>query len=136
MKDGEIHQLSRPQDVYENPKDKFVASFIGTPGMNFFEGETTNGIFKCQTFEVLAPEGTTAVGIRPEVICTKEGDLQFKAEVLQSELNGAEWFIHAKSAAQKFVCRSKVGFSPEETLDFYADATKLHFFDATGKSLK
>ncbi|MCH2204526.1 MAG: ABC transporter ATP-binding protein [Lentisphaerales bacterium] len=136
MKDGEIHQLSKPHDVYEHPKDKFVASFIGTPAMNFFSGKTEEGIFKSKSFTTQAPAGTVTLGIRPEAISTIEGDLHINAEVQQSELNGAEWFLYARAGEDKFVCRSKKGFSSGETLDFYADATKLHFFDATGNSLK
>ena len=38
MKDGRIHQAASPQEIYESPKDRFVASFFGTPPMNFFTG--------------------------------------------------------------------------------------------------
>src|SRR5258708_20367365 len=38
MSDGEIRQVGSPADVYENPRDRFVPNFVGSPGMNFFEG--------------------------------------------------------------------------------------------------
>ena len=38
MKDGELLQVSDPIHLYENPVNKFVAGFIGSPGMNFMEG--------------------------------------------------------------------------------------------------
>ena len=136
MKDGEIHQVSKPREIYDNPQNKFVASFIGMPAMNFFGGETKGEIFKSACFETSAPEGTVTVGIRPEAISTENSGLKIKAEVFQVELNGAEWSIYAKSVGQKFICRSKMEFSIGETLDFYADAAKLHFFDGTGKSLR
>lgn len=136
MKDGEIHQVSKPREIYENPQDKFVASFIGMPAMNFFEGKMVESIFKTAFFEISAPSGTETIGIRPEAISIQSPGLQINAEVYQVELNGAEWFIYAKSADQKFICRSKLEVSIGDTLDFYADATKLHFFDGTGKSLR
>jgi multiple sugar transport system ATP-binding protein len=39
MRDGVIHQCGAPQAVYDTPRDRFVASFVGTPPMNFFEGK-------------------------------------------------------------------------------------------------
>ena len=38
MSAGEIRQVGSPGDVYENPRDLFVANFVGSPGMNFVEG--------------------------------------------------------------------------------------------------
>jgi len=39
MKDGVIHQVASPLDVYQHPVNRFVASFVGTPPMNFIEGQ-------------------------------------------------------------------------------------------------
>ena len=42
MKDGLIEQVGTPDEVYRKPNNIFVASFIGTPAMNFIEGEVSN----------------------------------------------------------------------------------------------
>ena len=45
MKDGIIHQCAPPLEVYDRPVNRFVASFVGTPPMNFLEGKIVNGAF-------------------------------------------------------------------------------------------
>lgn len=52
MKDGAIQQISSPSDIYMNPCNKFVASFIGSPEMNFIELNVENGIAKVDSLEV------------------------------------------------------------------------------------
>ena len=39
MKDGAVQQIGKPQEVYDNPINLFVAKFLGTPPINVFEGE-------------------------------------------------------------------------------------------------
>lgn len=43
MKDGILHQMGKPQEVYDDPKDLFVAKFLGTPPINVFDGYLKNG---------------------------------------------------------------------------------------------
>ena len=43
MKDGCLHQLGKPQEVYDDPVNLFVAKFLGTPPINVFEGEVRDG---------------------------------------------------------------------------------------------
>ena len=52
MKDGDIQQISSPSDIYMNPCNKFVASFIGSPEMNFIPLNVENGIAKVDSLEV------------------------------------------------------------------------------------
>ena len=42
MKDGVLHQIGKPQEVYDSPCNMFVAKFLGTPPINIFEGEVRN----------------------------------------------------------------------------------------------
>ena len=43
LRNGYIEQVGRPMDIYHNPENKFVAGFIGSPAMNFFEGYVRSG---------------------------------------------------------------------------------------------
>mgnify|MGYP000238812999 CR=1 FL=1 len=78
LNDGEIQQVSSPEAAYNRPKNRFVADFIGSPGMNFvpcrLEGETIRG----GPFSFGLPdaaEGTpTEIGIRPEDISLSDRD--------------------------------------------------------------
>ena len=80
MKDGKIHQVGKPQDVYDDPADLFVAKFLGTPPTNVFYGRVENGqlyIGKEQIMKTYAvPDQKVYVTIRPEgFVLDKQGVL-------------------------------------------------------------
>ena len=70
MKDGVIHQTGKPQEVYDDPVNKFVATFLGTPPINLFAGCVKGGMLYLADQAVLpvpgAADGCVDVGIRPE----------------------------------------------------------------------
>lgn len=70
MKAGVVHQIGKPQEVYDNPKNLFVAKFLGTPPINVFEGEVKEGRLIIGDEAVLTVKGIAdqkvTVGIRPE----------------------------------------------------------------------
>ena len=70
MKDGVIHQVGKPQDVYDDPVDLFVAKFLGTPPINVFKGRVEDGKLYIGS-ECIMPAADVAdqvvsVAIRPE----------------------------------------------------------------------
>lgn len=76
MKDGYVQQLGRPQDVYDDPVNLFVAKFLGTPPINVFEGQVKSGWLWLGEDAVLdvrgVPDQEVYVGIRPEGFILKE----------------------------------------------------------------
>ena len=70
MKDGKVHQIGRPQEVYDDPVDLFVAKFLGTPPINVFDGRIKAGKLYIGDEAVLdvpvKDEREVTVGIRPE----------------------------------------------------------------------
>ncbi len=70
MKDGVLQQLGRPQEVYDNPANLFVAKFLGTPPINVFSGNVSDGKLYIGKDAVLNTSGIpnmeVYVGIRPE----------------------------------------------------------------------
>lgn len=76
MKDGVLHQIGKPQDVYDNPVNLFVAKFLGTPPINLFEGEVKDGQLYIGEDAVLKVEGVSnqpvTVGVRPEGFVLQE----------------------------------------------------------------
>ena len=70
MKDGEIQQIGKPQDVYDDPANLFVAKFLGTPPTNVFEGTVREGKLYIGEDAVLTVEGLedqpVSVSVRPE----------------------------------------------------------------------
>jgi len=74
MRSGELQQVGSPAELYNNPKNLFVAGFIGSPAMNFMPGEVSDGRVKTPLGELPLPDearrsgagGSVIVGIRPE----------------------------------------------------------------------
>ena len=81
MKLGVVQQIGKPQDVYDNPENLFVAKFLGTPPINVFNGRISGGILFIGDSAVMAAPGVedqdVHVGIRPEgFILDPSGPLQ------------------------------------------------------------
>ena len=70
MKDGVIHQIDKPQNVYDDPIDLFVAKFLGTPPINVFDGRVESGKLFVGEEVILdvpsVPNGNVDIAIRPE----------------------------------------------------------------------
>lgn len=115
MKDGSIQQIGSPNEIYEHPTNIFVASFIGTPEMNFFNDatlSTQNGkyivnIFGChyvlsdETQEILTSKrrqaGRIIVGIRPDdfaIVDNHKNAIEVKIDVC--EMMGSVVHLHTK----------------------------------------
>ncbi len=76
MQKGVVQQIGRPQEVYDNPVNLFVAKFLGTPPINVFEGEVRSGVLRIGEDEVLrledTPDRKVWVGVRAEGLLPKE----------------------------------------------------------------
>ncbi len=76
MKDGVVQQIGKPQDVYDDPVNLFVAKFLGTPPINVFEGSVKGGKLTIGPDTVLDVKGVADqdvwVGIRPEGFILKD----------------------------------------------------------------
>jgi multiple sugar transport system ATP-binding protein len=76
MKDGVVQQIGKPQEVYDNPVNLFVAKFLGTPPINVFEGAVKENRLYIGEDAVLdirdVPDGKVTVGIRPEGFLPEE----------------------------------------------------------------
>ncbi|MCR6727779.1 ABC transporter ATP-binding protein [Agrobacterium fabrum] len=113
---GEIEQVGSPLELYANPKNYFVAGFLGAPRMNFFEGKV---ISKEQRIAVVSFAGleelriplvgdasfktgdTVMLGVRPERLRTQDADaslITFDAKVRLVEHLGRETIVHADAS--------------------------------------
>ena len=106
LSDGVLQQIGRPQDVYDDPDNVFVASFIGSPPMNLLKGRAMSGRVSVGDLEfdhVQAPNGDVLVGIRPEGLRPVGRDhpgpgFEFRVEVV--EPLGDEVLVHGSVAAR------------------------------------
>lgn len=76
MKDGVVQQIGKPQEVYDDPVNQFVAQFLGTPPINLFDGSVHDGRLFIGGTPILDAacdyEGPVKVGIRPEGLNPRE----------------------------------------------------------------
>ena len=121
MKDGVVQQIGKPQDVYDNPVNLFVAKFLGTPPINVFEGEVKGGKLYIGEDAVLNLKNTddrkVYVGIRPEgFIPEKNG--AFHCALKGVEVMGRDISIlSTNGASQNPVIRSIVSADNKSDID-------------------
>lgn len=155
MNDGEIQQIADPVTIYERPQNKFVASFIGSPQMNFVYGivdKNKENLFiennfikynieKVELKNILQEKyikKQIVVGIRPEDIqvVEEESSVWDKSDVVSVkiefvEILGSETFIHFSTDNTNLVCKVNGVFRGEEgqIIDVKFNFAKAHFFD-------
>ena len=139
MKDGIVNQIGKPQNVYDEPCNLFVAKFLGTPPINVFSGEVRGGVLYIGEDGVLSIKGVSDrkvyVGVRPE------GFLLEAAGPLSCQLQAVEVMGRDRSvvsthpAALSDTIRSII--PSEEQIDMGSDSVrfalkpaKVHLFDA------
>ena len=100
MKDGYIQQIGTPREIYNNPANIFVATFIGSPAMNIFEAQYDNG--------TLSIGDSYSIKLKEEYV--KKHDAYYEAEVkrlteeiehLEKEIKGCEEFLEKKAHKEK-----------------------------------
>ena len=150
MNAGRIEQAGPPVELYDKPRNKFVAGFLGSPAMNFIPGilERKSGRAAVRTasgVELPAPSADTAegraveVGIRPEDYRLLPGGgpgIPFTVGVV--EPTGAETHLYGTIDGTEVRCvlRDRISVEPGAVLPLAIDPARTHLFDqATGERL-
>lgn len=138
LKDGFTQQVAPPLEVYNNPVNKFVAGFIGSPAMNFFEAEIKGGEIHAVN-EVIGrtevPDGCYSLGIRPENIKFSEGSsLTCTVDVVET-LGNEKVVLGTTTSNERITCRCKpeLNVHPGDEFQFTLDMTKIHLFSKDGE---
>lgn len=147
MNGGVIEQAGAPLDLYDEPQNRFVAGFIGSPSMNFVDGkiamEGGASVFRTAgglTFSV-AGDGaaghdgaTVTYGIRPEDLELAETGQE--ATVTLIENTGYETLVHlrAKGAVFTLLLQERPWFAEGDMVRFQPKSGKAHLFDAASGS--
>jgi len=149
---GELQQIDTPQNLYDKPSNQFVAGFIGSPSMNFFQANIhkSNGkvFVDAGDFKVEVPKDKSNVyapydgkqvifGIRPEDIYNpdfpspgiKGSPVQCKVDLL--ELMGDEIFVYMVAGKQDLVARvdPRSKYRVGKEIEVMFDMTNFHVFD-------
>ncbi len=151
MRDGRIVQVGRPQDVYREPVDTFVAGFLATPPMNLIPGRLEDGpdgmTVRTAGFGLTVPEPLrrffvshagreVILGLRPEDLhAAPQGPSSARIDAIVDtvEALGHETIVNVAPAggAQVIAARLPAGgaWSPGAALTLHADATEMILFD-------
>ncbi|MDQ1687668.1 MAG: multiple sugar transport system ATP-binding protein [Frankiaceae bacterium] len=146
LKDGVLQQLASPRSMYDQPENVFVAGFIGSPAMNLFGVEATEGgSIQLGNFSMTMPRSAASamtgsgvtVGVRPEDLRLVTADKGVPVTVELVEELGSDAFVHASvrgsEGTQVLVARvdpksppskgEEVGLAPTEHVHWFDTAT-------------
>ncbi|MGD9914492.1 MAG: ABC transporter ATP-binding protein [Rhizobiaceae bacterium] len=124
---GNIEQVGSPLDLYRNPRNLFVAGFIGSPRMNLIAGAPA------------AKHGVETIGIRPEHVQISTTDGEWKGTVGVAEHLGSDTFLHVHTeGAGTLTVRAggEVGVGHGSTVWLTPEPGKLHKFGKDGLAIK
>lgn len=140
MRGGSVEQIGTPLQLYDQPANTFVATFIGSPSMNLMRG-TVQAAERGRVLEIegggnvalpdcAVTDGTDVLfGVRPEhFILSREG---LKGRVVVVEPTGAETQIVADVGAQRLIVsvRDRVDLKRDDPVSIRPDPARVHFFD-------
>ncbi|MBE0477278.1 MAG: sn-glycerol-3-phosphate ABC transporter ATP-binding protein UgpC [Coriobacteriia bacterium] len=149
---GIIQQVGTPQELYDHPRNVFVAGFIGSPAMNFFSARIDQADGRLHldggTFTIEVPEGRAPelqrytgrnmlFGVRPENIHDQAfvpsgiTAVPITVDVDVTELMGNEVFLHLLAGETKLLARvdPRTGARPGDRMDVVVDLERMHVFD-------
>jgi multiple sugar transport system ATP-binding protein len=140
MRNGRVEQIGKPLELFDRPANTFVATFIGSPSMNLFEGEVSDGKFAIPGATLPLPLGQNGMmaktyGIRPEHLSIQaEGT---PATVIVVEPTGSETHVLVKlgDADVTLMLRDRIELQQGQTISIAPDLTKVHLFGGDGRRL-
>jgi multiple sugar transport system ATP-binding protein len=152
MREGRVHQVGPPETCYRRPADTFVASFLGSPPMNFLEAavraETGELTMAGRTIRLPAGpasalaglgNGAVVVGVRPENVAPGpeagadgRAVIRLDGRITLEEPLGHETLTHIQVGAHEVVARGAGSFERdgEGNTGLYIDTARLHLFEA------
>lgn len=149
MRNGKLQQFDTPLSIYNRPGNRFVAEFVGNPGMNFLDGKVDHRARVFTTGAVRLPLGESQLaylerhdavervllGIRPEHVrvSTVAHNGWLPASVYVTELMGSETFVFLTLVGKRIIARASADFRAEvgSTVWVEVETAKAHFFHAT-----
>ncbi|MEM8550853.1 MAG: ABC transporter ATP-binding protein [Pseudomonadota bacterium] len=134
MERGVVQQIGTPTEIYDNPANRFVASFIGSPAMNLMDGEIRGGTFTAENAQISGlsvGDGQVTLGFRAEDAQVVDEGGEINAKVYTVELLGDAVMITVRvgsalvSVKAPKLYRADIG----DTVSIKAPANICHIFD-------
>ncbi|MBZ2206296.1 ABC transporter ATP-binding protein [Massilia soli] len=140
MQGGEVQQTGTPAEVYQRPANRFVAGFLGSPAMNFIDGDIDpNGRFGAGAMSLALGEqaeaGAAVLGVRPEhVAIDAHGALAGSVALVEPMGNHQVVWIDCGGHLLSSIAPDQQHFAPGQAVSFTVDAARVSLFDPhTGK---
>ncbi|HWT59998.1 MAG TPA: sn-glycerol-3-phosphate ABC transporter ATP-binding protein UgpC [Rhizobium sp.] len=149
---GLVAQEGAPMSLYHQPRNEFVATFIGSPKMNVIPVTATRASAGALHLDSpiglsldladangAVPQGEAKLGIRPEHLkIAPEGQGHFTAEVVIVERLGVETYMTVGSGQQPIVVRAEgdIAVRPGDRVSLTADPAACHLFDSAGRVIR
>ena len=132
---GKIQQADTPEEIYNNPKNKFVAGFIGQ--MNFINVNVHNGVFKIEDKDFRTGKnisGACTVAIRAEKMTNGSVDIYVKPDIV--EMTGGERIIYFYLNGDKCSAKLPLDYPIGENVKLSISVNDMYFFDnASGEAI-
>lgn len=142
MKKGLVQQIGTPKEIYNRPKNTFVAGFMGTPAMNLIEGDLTNGVFSAQNIKVAGfdkkYDSKVTLGFRAEDAQLAQKDGELVAPVYSFELLGDASMVTVKAGGTIAQVKADKEYSADigKTAHMRVPTEICHLFDtASGERI-
>lgn len=145
LKDGPVEQVGAPLELYDRPRNAFVAGFIGSPAINFIPGRlqldgaphvlTNDGLRLPLASALSGSHGDRVLyGTRPEHFTIDPGR-GLPADVIVVEPTGSETQVALRLAGQSVMAafRDRIDARPGDRLPLWPVAAQAHVFDAMGR---
>jgi multiple sugar transport system ATP-binding protein len=160
MKEGIAQQIGSASDIYHTPANRFVAGFLGSPSMNFLEGQLVKHgaqtYFDAGTGKLLVPEPgaeqlqsqldrPVILGVRPELLSDRQsarfetGDNSLLMSVRQVQMLGDCLHVYLDSGRHKHLVASvdtDAKFKAKESLPVYVDMSRALFFSTEAAGVR
>ena len=144
MRGGKVMQIGAPADVYEKPQNMFVAGFLGSPAINFIEGElltdaqstsfqargTRIDLGRYAFVSEPGPQRRAVLGVRPEhVTIHPTGDLLATVSLVEPMGNHHVVWLEFGGALLSSVVPGRIDFGVDDTVRFVFDTSRISLFD-------
>ncbi len=144
MREGRIEQSGTPDELYDRPRSRYVADFIGSPAMNFLEGRIVADagvpVFEAEGLRLTLPPGLAvrpgqevSCGMRPSEL-TPDPAGEVAGRLTLAEKTGADQNLHIAIGAVDVVATVPrgVAVTPGDAVRLRIPPERLHFFDRDG----
>jgi multiple sugar transport system ATP-binding protein len=143
MHGGVVQQVGSPLELYDRPANLFVAGFIGSPGMNFFEGHRQAGgvrladgtVLEMPVPAVVADGEAITIGIRPEHLQFSPDGMKAMVELVEPTGFGIILHLALNGVPFKVFTSDRAYLTPGPEVSASFPAHHLHFFDADGNRI-